>query len=123
LTQFHESPPSPPPVAPVGNASSTQTTAFVEVAELVDATELVVGNELVETIVLVVDKEFVEGLFVSANFPAKSHVARPSKTLKAMPLTVRPSKATWLAGTSSRAHCPAAGKAPIALRLAVPLFP
>jgi hypothetical protein len=106
----------------VGN-EFVDTTELVVGKEFVDATELVVGRELVETIAFVLDNAFVEGLFVSANLPARSQVARPSKTLNAMPLTVRPSKATRLAGTSNRAHCPAGGNAPMAMRLGVPLFP
>ena len=82
-------PPSVPGTAPVGTASSTQT---------IDGAELLVRGGLL------VDE--------SDDFPALSQVARPPKRVKAIPLRVLPSRATWLAGTSSRTHCPAVGKGP-----------
>ena len=47
------------------------------------------------------------------DLPQKSHVARPLYRTKFIPESVRPSRPTRLAGTSSRAHCPAAGSAPM----------
>ena len=44
---------------------------------------------------------------------ALSNVARPSYRVKAMPLRVEPSRPSWLAGTCSNTHCPAAGSGPM----------
>src|SRR5690349_7511994 len=47
------------------------------------------------------------------DLPASSHVARPSKRVKAMPLRVLPSRPTWLASTSRRTHLFACGRGPM----------
>ena len=57
------------------------------------------------------------------DFPARSQVARPPCSVKAMPVTLRASSPTSAAGTSSRTHCPVAGNGPMKRRLAVPSVP
>src|SRR4051812_40526930 len=64
---------------------------------------------------------FRQGVAVSR--PAASHVTRPSYNVKLIALTVRPSSATALAGTSRRTQPPAAGTAPTGYWLAVPYVP
>src|SRR6185369_561311 len=75
----------------------------------------VFGTELVGSVGGKFVKGGLAGVFVIARapFPAASQVARPSTTLNAIPLTVRPPRFTVSAGTSNRVHCPAAGKAPM----------
>jgi len=55
--------------------------------------------------------------------PALSQVARPPKREKPIPFKICPSNPTALAGTCRRTHWPAAGKAPMYWRLAVPSVP
>src|SRR5438105_1373838 len=94
LTQFQESPPSAFATAPAGNESSTHTIVFESGLFVVVETGGVVSA-------------------ITDALPASSQVARPSNWLKDMPLTVLPSKSTWLAGTSRRTHWPAAGSGPM----------
>src|SRR5258706_14478613 len=98
LTQVHESPPCEPGTAPSGKESPTQTVVLVRV--LVPAG----GGG-----VLVTDSD-------TDALPALSQVARPSNWLNDMPVMVRPSRPTWLAGTSSPAHWPATGSGPMERR-------
>src|SRR5579884_1354121 len=133
LTQFHESPPSAPACAPVGTASSTQSTKFAtfvvnvvpnpgfELVELPEPlVEVIPGPELVELpgpvfVVVIPGPELVVVVttWASDPLPAASHVARPSYSVKLMPRTVAPSKPTALAGTYRGTHWPVAGSAPM----------
>ncbi len=55
--------------------------------------------------------------------PARSHVARPPTSVKAMPPIRRLVRPTALAGTSRRTQLPGAGMSPMRRRLTVPSVP
>src|ERR1041385_3459356 len=85
--------------------------------------EETVVEELPEAVVELVDVVVEEAIAIEVALPAMSQVARPSKIENAMPLSVLPSNATLLAGTSRRTHWPAAGSGPMYWRLVVPFTP